>query len=54
MKIGDLVSYQGKLYVLRGVEPMSVSERKAELEDPATGERLRAPCAEIEDPPGLS
>jgi hypothetical protein len=54
MKIGDLVLHQGKLYVLRGVEPMSVHERKAELEDPATGERLRVPCAEIEEPPRLS
>jgi hypothetical protein len=54
MKIGDLVSYEGKLYVLRGVEPMSVSDRRAELEDPATGERLRAPCGEIEEAPGLS
>jgi hypothetical protein len=54
MKIGDLVSYEEKLYVLRGVEPMSVSDRKAELEDPASGERLRAPCAEVEEAPGLS
>jgi hypothetical protein len=54
MKIGELVSYEGKLYVLRGVEPMSVSDRKAELEDPASGERLRAPCAEIEEALGLS
>ena len=51
MNIGDLVQYDGNLYVLRGVEPMSVDERKAELEDPATGERLRVPFAELEEPP---
>jgi hypothetical protein len=30
---------------------MSVHERKAELEDPATGERFRVPFAEIEAAP---
>ena len=54
MRIGDSVLYDGKLYVLRGVEPMSVDERKAELEDPQTGERLRVPWDEIEEPRGLS
>jgi len=54
MRIGEPVLYDGKLYVLRGVEPMSVDERKAELEDPDTGERLRVPWAEIEEPRGLS
>jgi hypothetical protein len=54
MRIGDSVLYDGKLYVLRGVEPMSVDERKAELEDPDTGERLRVPWDEIEEPRGLS
>jgi hypothetical protein len=54
MNLGDLVIYDGKLYVLRGVEPMSVDARKAELEDTVTGERLRVPWAEVEEPPGLS
>ena len=53
MRIGDLVLYDGKLYVLRGVEPMSVDERKAELEDPDTGARLRVPWDEIEESRGL-
>src|SRR5438094_689682 len=34
MKIGDLVTYQGRSYVLRGLEPMSVPNRRDELEDP--------------------
>ena len=51
MQIGDLVTYDGAVYVLRGLDPMSVSDRRAELEDPATGERFRAPLSEVEDVP---
>jgi hypothetical protein len=47
MKIGDLVNYQGRAYVLRGLEPMSVPNRRAELEDPETGEVIFAPLAEL-------
>jgi hypothetical protein len=54
MRIGDPVLYDGKLYVLRGVEPMSVDERKAEIEDPDTGKRLRVLWDEIEEPRSLS
>ena len=54
MRIGDPVVYDGKLYVLRGVEPMSVDERKAELEDPDTGKRLKVLWDEVEEPRGLS
>jgi hypothetical protein len=45
MEIGDLVTYNGKSYVLRGLEPMSVPERRAEIEDPESGERLAVPFA---------
>jgi hypothetical protein len=48
MEIGDLVTYDGKTYVLRGFEPMSVDNRQAELEDPRTGEWVRAPLDEVE------
>jgi len=51
MRIGDLVTYDGAVYVLRGLEPMSVPDRRAELEDPATGERLRVPLSEVEEGP---
>jgi hypothetical protein len=51
MRIGDLVTYQGTLYILRGLEPMSVSERRVELEHPTTGERLRVPLAEVDEEP---
>jgi len=52
MRIGDLVSYHGTQYVLRGLDPMSVPDRQAELEDPATGERLRVPLSEVQEAPG--
>jgi hypothetical protein len=49
MKIGDLVTYQGSVYVLRGLEPMSVPDRRAELEDPASGELLTVPFDEVSE-----
>ena len=45
MEIGDLVTYNGKGYVLRGLEPMSVPDRKAEIEDPESGEVQSVPVA---------
>ena len=48
MKIGDLVLYQGRLHYLRGLDPMSVPERQAFLEDASTGEACTAPVDEIE------
>ena len=45
MEIGDLVTYNGKSYVLRGLEPMSVPERRAEIEDPESGELHSVPVA---------
>jgi hypothetical protein len=47
MKIGDLVLHQGRRYYLRGLDPMSVPERRAFLEDAVTGEETIAPIEEI-------
>ncbi len=47
MRIGDPVTYQGRRYVLRGLDPMGVPERNADLEDPETGERIRVPITEV-------
>ena len=47
MEIGDLVTYQGRAYVLRGLEPMSMPNRRAELEDPESGEVIVVPLAEV-------
>ena len=50
MEIGCDVMYMGKRYVLRGLEPMGVSDRRAELEDPESGELLLVPVALLEEP----
>jgi hypothetical protein len=47
MEIGELVTYEGHAYVLRGLDPMGVPDRTAELEDPETGERVSVPLAEV-------
>ena len=44
MEIGEVLNYGGRSYVLLGMEPMSVPDRKAELEDVETGEILSVPC----------
>ena len=45
MEIGQALTYKGRTYVLLGLEPMSVPDRRAELEDAETGERLSVPYA---------
>ena len=51
MKIGDLVLHGGRRYYLRGLDPMSVPERQAFLEDALTGEACMVPVDEIEPVP---
>ena len=48
MNIDDLVLHQGRRYYLRGLDPMSVPDRRAVLEDAETGERVLVPVEEIE------
>jgi hypothetical protein len=47
MKIGDLVLYQGRSYYLRGLDPMSVPDRRVILEDPETGQELAVPADDV-------
>ncbi|HWN21541.1 MAG TPA: hypothetical protein VNP93_06175 [Gaiellaceae bacterium] len=51
LQIGALVTWRGRLWVLRGIDPMSVAERRAELEDRVSGERLQAPLEELSPAP---
>jgi hypothetical protein len=51
MKIGDLVLHEGRHYYLRGLDPMSVPERQAFLEDASTGEQRTVPVDELEPSP---
>ena len=57
MRIGDPVTYHGRALILRGIDPMSVPDRRAEVEDPETGECLTVAFDELEealpDPPGF-
>ena len=49
MRIGDQLAYQGRHYVVRGLDPMGVPERRADLEDTETGESVRVPIAQLEE-----
>jgi hypothetical protein len=57
MRIGDPVTYHGRALTLRGIDPMSVPERRAEVEDPDTGARFTVAFDELEEaspgPPGF-
>ena len=54
MRIGDLVAYAGRQYVVRGLDPMGVPERRADLEDAETGEIVRVPIAALAAAPDSS
>jgi hypothetical protein len=45
MKIGEVVNYNARSYVLLGIEPMSLPDRKADLRDQETGEIVAIPCS---------
>ena len=49
MQLGSLVIHRGRPYYLRGLDPMSVSDRQAELEDAFTGARVSVPLDEVEE-----
>jgi hypothetical protein len=51
MKIGELVLHEGRRYYLRGLDPMSVPNRQAFLDDAVTGEPCMVPMDEIEPAP---
>jgi hypothetical protein len=51
MRIGEHVIYHGRAVVLRGHDPMSVTDRHAEVEDPQTGERFGVLFDELEPAP---
>jgi hypothetical protein len=53
MRIGDHLNLDGRLFVLIGLDPMGVADRKAELEDPATGERVLIPVCSLPEHQGL-
>jgi hypothetical protein len=48
MEIGDFVMFRGRRHVLRGLDPMGVDVRRAQLEDAETGERGWVDLHELE------
>jgi hypothetical protein len=51
MRIGEQVLYHGRVLVLLGHDPMSVPDRRAEVEDPETGERFAVLLGDLEPLP---
>jgi hypothetical protein len=47
-KIGTIVSYRGRLYVVVGVTPMSVTPQLVELEDRESGRIRRVPAGDLQ------
>jgi hypothetical protein len=47
MRIGDIVIYRGRRYILRGLDPMGVPDGRADIEDARTGELLRVRVADL-------
>lgn len=52
MKIGEIVTYEDRAYILCGLEPMSVPDRRAELEELESGERVSVPVKDVSEGPG--
>ena len=53
MELGDIVMWRDRAYHLRGIEPMSVPDPGAMLEDRETGELVTAPLRELHEGPHL-
>jgi hypothetical protein len=50
MRIGELLDYEGTQYIVCGLDPMGVPERRVDLEHVETGERIRVPIADLGAP----
>jgi hypothetical protein len=49
MQIGEQVIYRGREVILIGHDPMSVPDRRAQVQDAATGERFEVAYDELEE-----
>ena len=50
MRIGEKVIHHGRVLVLLGHEPMSLPDRRAQVEDRETGEPFAVAYDELEEP----
>lgn len=48
MRLGETVIYEGRPHLVRGLQPMSVSDRRVEIQDPESGERRWVPVGELD------
>jgi len=48
IRVGDLVTYEGRVLRVRGISPMSASPRRVLLEDRETGEQVEARVDDLE------
>ena len=48
IRVGDDVTYDGRVYRVRGISPMSASPRRVLLEDTETGENVEAPLDDLD------
>jgi hypothetical protein len=48
LRVGDVVTHDGRVLRVRGISPMSASPRRALLEDVETGEHVEAQLDELE------
>jgi hypothetical protein len=46
--VGDEVTYEGRVYRVRGISPMSASPRRVLLDDVETNESIEAPLDDLE------
>ena len=51
MQIGGVITYLGRRFILVGFEPMSVPDRRAQIEDAESGELLSVPVAALCEEP---
>ena len=54
MRVGDRVIWQERVYVLRGFDPMSIPNQRAEVDDAVSGARIRVPVDELRPAPGTT
>jgi hypothetical protein len=52
IRVGDDVTYHGRVLRVRGISPMSASPRRVLLEDDETGEILEVALSDLEDENG--
>ena len=52
IRVGDDVTFRGRVLRIRGISPMSASPRRVLLEDAENGETLEVEIGELEDENG--